>query len=223
MHGSSRMPELYLYVVHGYFKAFFTRVHKFLSNKVQLEFSSTYSIDPHTNDVINIDGPHVKTYEEGDLDGKEPHPQCYCPDITKPTYQYSDSNPKPTSQMTWLDYTKPTYSSGSTTPSNSRDFQIGMDLTYCDGKRYSVTVVYEEASADILTHTISLEDGSKLQIHNRKLQLNDQTNFSDLSNTPLDYRNEVGTGLTLQDSQYLEQPYTLYLLQHELMICHHYI
>ena len=38
MHGSSRMPELYLYVGHGYFKAFCTRVHKFLSDKVHFNF-----------------------------------------------------------------------------------------------------------------------------------------------------------------------------------------
>ena len=38
MYGYSRMPELYLYVGHGYFKAFCTRVHKFLSDKVHFNF-----------------------------------------------------------------------------------------------------------------------------------------------------------------------------------------
>ena len=64
-----------------------------------------------------------------------------------------------------------------------------MELTYCDGMGNSEAVVYEVASADILTHTIRIEDGSKLQIHDRKLQLIDQPDFSNLPKTSLDYRN----------------------------------
>ena len=71
-----------------------------------------------------------------------------------------------------------------------------MDLTYPDGMRKSVAVVYEGASDDILTHTICLEDGSNLQIHDRNLQLIYQPDFSNLPKNPLDYGNEVGTGLT---------------------------
>ena len=35
MHGSILVPELHLYVVHGYFNAFCTRIHKLLRDKVQ--------------------------------------------------------------------------------------------------------------------------------------------------------------------------------------------
>ena len=49
-----------------------------------------------------------------------------------------------------------------------------MDLTYRDGKGNSVAVFYKGAIYDILTHTIRLEDGSKLQFHESNLQLIDQ-------------------------------------------------
>ena len=142
MHLSIRMSELYIYVYHGYFKAFCARVHKFLSEKVHFAFSSDYSIDPHTSDIINPDGPHVIPYGEGDLDGKETHHQWYFPEILKTTYQYRNSNPNPTAQVTWSYHTKSPAPSVITTPSNSRDFQIVMDLTHRDKKGESVVVVY---------------------------------------------------------------------------------
>ena len=80
--------------------------------------------------------------------------------------------------MIWSNDTKPPASRGSTTPSKSRDFQMGMDLKYCDVLGKSVEVVYYGARSDILTHTICLEDGSKLQIHDINLQLIDQNDFS---------------------------------------------
>ena len=96
-----------------------------------------------------------------------------------------------------------------------------MDLKYRDGEGKSVVVVYEGDSADSLAHTIILEYSSKLQIHNNNLQLIDQPDLSNFPKTPLDYRNEVGTGLTLQESQSLARPLTLSLLQQELTIWHH--
>ena len=116
MHGSICMSEPFLYVGHGYFKYLCTRVHTFISGKVHFAFSSAYFIYPQTSDIINPDGPHVIPYGEGYLDGEEPHYQWYCTEIAKPTDQSSDSNPKPTAQVTWSDYTKPPASSGSTTP-----------------------------------------------------------------------------------------------------------
>ena len=73
IHGSIHMPEVYLYVGHGYFTDFCTRVHTFFSEKVHFAFSSAYSIDPQTSDVTNPDGPHVISNCEGDLDSKDPH------------------------------------------------------------------------------------------------------------------------------------------------------
>ena len=96
MHGSRPIPELYLFVGHGYFTYFFTGVHNFLSDKVHFDFSSAYSIDPHTSDIIHPDGPHVIPYGKGDLDREEPHHQWYRPDIANPTDQSINSNPNPT-------------------------------------------------------------------------------------------------------------------------------
>ena len=59
MHGSRHMPELYVYVGHGYFTYFYTIVHKFISENFHFSFSPAYSIYPHTSDKINPDGPHV--------------------------------------------------------------------------------------------------------------------------------------------------------------------
>ena len=84
------MLELYLYVGCGYFKAFCTIVHKFLSGKVHFDFSSAYSIDPQTSEITNPYGLHVIPYGKVDLDREEPYYQCYCPGISKPIDQSCD-------------------------------------------------------------------------------------------------------------------------------------
>ena len=121
-------------------------------------FSSAYPIKSHNSDIINSDGPHVIIYRGGDLYSAETHNQWYCNSITKPTDQYLDSNKNPTAQVNWSDDTKPPAPTGSTTPSNLREFELSMDLTYRDREGKSVAVVYVEVSTDSLTHTIHLED-----------------------------------------------------------------
>ena len=64
LHGSSQMPELFLYVGKGYFNAFCTRVHKMLSDKVHYAFSSAYSIQP-TPTPQEPSNPHLISYEDG--------------------------------------------------------------------------------------------------------------------------------------------------------------
>ena len=75
-----------------------------------------------------------------------------------------------------------------------------MNLLYCCGNKESETVVYEGARAYGILHTIRLEDNTKLSVYDSKLQLLDQPDFSNMPNTPLDYRNAVGTGLTLREA-----------------------
>ena len=96
-----------------------------------------------------------------------------------------------------------------------------MNLLYCCGNEESETVVYEGSSADGILHTMRLKDSTKLSVYNSNLQLLDQPSFSDMLNTPLDYRNEVGTGLTLDEAQALARPRTLSPLQKEFMRWHH--
>ena len=52
-----------------------------------------------------------------------------------------------------------------------------MDLMYRDGQGKNLPVVYKGASGDGILHTARLEDGTKLIVHDRNLQLLDQPNF----------------------------------------------
>ena len=96
-----------------------------------------------------------------------------------------------------------------------------MNLLYSCGNEENETVVYEGASADGLLHTIRLKENTKLSVYDSNLQLLDQPSFSNMPNTPLDYRNEVGTSLTLYEMQALARPRTLSPLQQEFMSWHH--
>ena len=84
-----------------------------------------------------------------------------------------------------------------------------MNMLYCCGNEENEILVYEGAIADGLLHTIRLKDNTKLSFYESNLQLLDQPSFSNMPNTPLDYRNEVGTGLTLDEAQALARPPTL--------------
>ena len=76
-----------------------------------------------------------------------------------------------------------------------------MNMLYCCGNEENETVVYKGASADGILHTIRLKDNTKLSVYDSNLQLLYQPIFSNMPNTPLDYRNEVGTGLALDEAQ----------------------
>ena len=96
-----------------------------------------------------------------------------------------------------------------------------MNLLYCCDKKEDDTVVYEGASEDGLLRTIRLKDNTKLSVYDSNLQLLGQPSFSNMPNTPLDYRNEVGTCLTLDEVQALARPHTLSPLEQEFMNWHH--
>ena len=71
IHGSIQLPDLILYVCHGYFNAFFTRVYKLLGDKVCYAFSSSYSIEPKTV-AATPSNPHINIFERENLDDEEP-------------------------------------------------------------------------------------------------------------------------------------------------------
>ena len=96
-----------------------------------------------------------------------------------------------------------------------------MNLLYCCGNEKNETVVYKGASADGLLHTIRLKDNTKLSVYDSNLQLLDQPRLSNMPNTPLGYRKEVGTGLALDEAQALSRPRILSPLQQEFMSWHH--
>ena len=103
----------------------------------------------------------------------------------------------------------------------SASFQLGIDIMYCDGQGNNIPVVYGGASAYGFLHTDRFEAGAKLTIYYSNLQLLDQPDFLNMSRTPLDYINEVGTGLLLEEAQYLARPLTTSPLQQQLMRWHH--
>eukprot|EP00957_Ditylum_brightwellii_P131935 10060476-Ditylum_brightwellii.AAC.1 len=81
-----------------------------------------------------------------------------------------------------------------------------MDLVYRDGKDYNVTSIYKGASADKLTHMVRLQNGTKYDVHDSNLQLLDQLYFSNIPKTPLNFRNEVRHGSSLEEAQALARP-----------------
>ena len=76
-------------------------------------------------------------------------------------------------------------------------FQLGIDLIYCNVQGKHIPVLYERDSADVFLHTACFEDGTKLTVHDSNLLLLNQPDFSNMPKTPLDYRNEVGTSLSI--------------------------
>ena len=161
-------------------------------------FSSAYSIDPSAA----IAEPYVIPLEPGDIKGDNKLYQWYCPT--------SVDTPEPSRKVTWNESTKPPEIDQS---KKSIDFQLGMNLLYCCGNEKIETVFYEGATADGLLHTICLEENTKLSVYDRNLQLLYQPDFSNMLNTPLEYKNKVGTGLTLGKAQALARPRTLSPLQ----------
>ena len=95
-----------------------------------------------------------------------------------------------------------------------------MGIVYRDETGKNVPEVYEGASENGLNHTIRLEDGAILDANYRNIQLIYQPDFSNIPKTPLDYCNEVGTGLSLKEAQDLARPCTLLHLQQELTSWH---
>ena len=96
-----------------------------------------------------------------------------------------------------------------------------MNLVYRCGHGKNGPVVYKGSSADGIMHTICLADGSNISVHDNNLQLLEHHDIFNIPKTPLDYRNEVGTGSTLEEAQNLARPRPISPLQQELMSWHH--
>ena len=124
----------------------------------------------------------------------------------------------PIKEVKWSDSSKP---SADTSSENKEDFQLGMDLFYRDEAGNNISAVYKGDIANVIKHTIRLEDGSILYTNDSNLQLLDQPDFSNIPKTPLDYRNEVGSGLSLQEAQALARPRTFSPLQQYLISWNH--
>ena len=127
-------------------------------------------------------------------------------------------DPTPIKEVTWSDSSKP---SADTSSEKKEDFQLDMELFNRGGAGNNISAVYEGASANGLKHKIRLEGGARLDTTDSNLQLIYQPDLSNIPKTPLDYRNEVESVLSLQDAQDLARPHTLSPLQQESMSWHH--
>ena len=87
----------------------------------------------------------------------------------------------------------------------------------------SETVVYEGASPDNMSHTISRHDGTRLTVHDSYLRLKLQPDLSNIPSTPLAFRNEVDVGISKEEAQALARPCILTPIHQELMDWHHHL
>ena len=76
------------------------------------------------------------------------------------------------------------------------DFTLGQDILYTDGSGSQSRMVYEEATPDGLWHTLRRDDGSKVVTPPSHVRFLEQPDFSNIPSTLLDYRNEVGIGIS---------------------------
>ena len=118
-----------------------------------------------------------------------------------------------------------------TTPLHSRadfvpvttdtEFTLGQDVMYTDGKGLQAKMVNEGATPDGLWHTLRWDDGSKVVTPPSHVHFLDQPDFSNIPSTLLDYRNEVGIGISKEDTQELAYPHILSPSQQILLSWHH--
>ena len=85
-------------------------------------------------------------------------------------------------------------------------FELGKSLSYYDGKGMAETVVYKETSPDSMSHTIRRNYGTCLTVHDLYLRLKLQLDLSNISSTPLAFRNEVDVGISKEETQALARP-----------------
>ena len=217
-HGSSTLPELWLYQNNNYFTAFCARMKTYLNDKVSYAFSSAFSISPNPDDAF--DPSHFfaagDTYEDTNP-WYNPTTPTETPTNTNDPSDTNESLPRKRVRFNQTT-TAPTFSEP---PSSDKVFELGMNLVYRDGTGHAEAVVYEGVSTDGLTHSIRHKDRTVSLVHDSNLSFLQQMSMSNIPSTPLDYCKEVGTGISQDEAQRLARPRTLTPLQQELMSWHH--
>jgi hypothetical protein len=84
-------------------------------------------------------------------------------------------------------------------------------------------MVYEGATPDGHWHTLCRDDGSKVVTPPSHVRFLEQPDFSNIPSTPLDYRNEVGIGISKEEAQELAYPCVVSPSQQELLSWHHHL
>ena len=210
-HGESTLPKLVLYQGNGYYSAFCTRVQQQYNDAVAFAFSSAFSILPDgTDDPALVsddedDGPLPSHLVEDDaMEWYAPPPQpASTPPITV-DHPPIETIPSPLPHRT-----------------DGSSFELGMSLSFYDGRGNSEMVVYKGVMPDGLTHTVRRKNGIRLHVHNAHLRLKLQVDLSNIPKTPLDYCKEVGQGISKEEAEALARPRVLTPVQQELMDWHH--
>ncbi len=202
-HGSSHLPELLTNEGETYFRAFCTRISKFMDDKINYAFSSAFTMSPDS-----VPQPHVIPNDDDEID-----------EVIWYTPAHTHQNKNPNKCVRFSESTKPP------TPIpheiSNIDFKLGMTITYKSGKGMSENVVYEGVTSNGLEHIIRHVDGTRSHVDQCHLSLLNQIGFENIPKTPLDYCQEVGIGISQEQAQRLAYPRTFSPHQQELMSWHH--
>ena len=190
------LPVLHLYKGSTKFQVFCSTLSRIYDGAVHYAFSSAYSVAPESGVASANEGDDMATDDEED--------KWYDPSLCAPC-----------------------------SPSTAQEtkFKLGESLLYAkftrskkNKKKLDVTtisVVYEGVNADGKTHIVRMKDGTKMAVHDSYLQKHLQPSFDNIPQTPLDYKNEVGTGISQEEAQRLARPTILSPAQQELLSWHH--
>ena len=78
----------------------------------------------------------------------------------------------------------------------SQYFKLGMSLSHFDGRGKSEIVVYKGSYPDGLSHKVRTQDGSRLTVYDYHLCLKLQPYLSNITSTPIAFRDEINRGIT---------------------------
>ena len=198
----SQLPELILYQGNSYFNAFCTRVSRFYNSTVGHAFTTVYSVQP-SNFVEDDEG------EVGDVDMDQTIPDQRETWYTPP---YSS------------DYCLPCSSNKSPEEQSKYPFKLGQNLLYkrMEGDSLKTdSVIYEGADASGKNHLIRRKDGTRIAVHDSTLVSQLQPSFENIPSSPLDYKREVGVGVSQKEAQALARPQQLTPIQQEVVGWHH--
>ncbi len=178
-HGDSTLPEIMLYQGHGYFNAFCTRLQRCYQDGVVFAFSSAFLVSPsHVNDTAIVsDGDDSDEEETDPTVPINPGTQHNGHDSSEEEGEWY-SPPPPPSPL-------PLPPSIPTIPSPITSFELGLSLSFYDGMGQAETVVYEGVMPDGLTHTVQMQDGTRLNVHDTHLHLKMQADSTNIPRTPL--------------------------------------
>jgi hypothetical protein len=127
---------------------FFCLLHtKRYADAVAFTFSSAFSISPDSTE----DPAVVSDDEDSDNKDTESLPNHVAEDDALEFYKPSTSDTSPPKTLTHQ--------------KDGSSFELGMSLSFYDGRGNSEVVVYEGVMPDGLTHTSRRKDGTRLQVH----------------------------------------------------------